>query len=130
MLQEDKLWEMFNFYDHDQSGTIDVEEFRDAFVGKQIASETWDEMIKEVDEDEPASQSTSPARVKQSSLERQKREEKPKWLSSTRQERRLQEEAVGAAGGRQEAGRRRRQAGGGRRQARGGRRGRQAGTPP
>jgi len=43
---------MFNHYDHDKSGTIDVEEFRDAFVGKQIASETWDEMIKEVDEDQ------------------------------------------------------------------------------
>ena len=34
MLQDDKLKEMFNKYDEDGSGTISLDEFKVAFIGK------------------------------------------------------------------------------------------------
>lgn len=33
-MQEDKLRQMFSFYDQDGSGMISLEEFKEAFVGK------------------------------------------------------------------------------------------------
>ena len=42
---------MFNFYDKDGGGTISLEEFKDAFVGKQIDENSWQEMVLEIDKD-------------------------------------------------------------------------------
>lgn len=42
---------MFKKYDEDGSGTISLDEFKTAFIGKQISDKQWNKIISEIDQD-------------------------------------------------------------------------------
>ena len=50
-MQEDKLRSMFDSFDDDKSGMISIAELTKTFACLNINSETWEEMIAEIDND-------------------------------------------------------------------------------
>lgn len=50
LLAEDKLFKMFTTFDEDKSGKISTSELQRTFASLQINSDTWEDIIKEQDE--------------------------------------------------------------------------------
>ena len=51
LLDEKQLKISFQFFDKDDSGTVTIEELKDALgIGKNIDEKVWEDVIKEVDE--------------------------------------------------------------------------------
>ncbi len=51
MFSKQRLEAAFKMFDKDESGSVDLDEFKEMFSGINVSEEVWKEMIKECDAD-------------------------------------------------------------------------------